>query len=397
MPAYPRHEIVATDEIGVYHCIARCVRKAFLCGVDSVTGHNYEHRKDWIRERLQELASIFAIDICGYAVMSNHLHLVLRARPDLVQGWRDEEIALRWERLFPPRDPATQDPVKPLECDLNMILSNPTRVAELRARLGSLSWFMRCLSEPIARRANREDQCTGRFWEGRFKSQKLLDEAAILACSVYVDLNPIRAGVAETPEQSQYTSVFDRLRSQPPAFSQPTPSRQPESLASAADGPSRESPAMQSQRADSWLCELTIHPGPNQHVVASNPTAIQEQGLQSAPDVEAASLPVCGSRAEHPARASDQGFLPIELHAYLSLLDWTGRQIRAESRGAIPAEFAPILERLGLKSDGWLDTVLRFGRWFKQVVGGRDSLKALAKRMRRGWFHGQRAASVAFL
>ena len=97
MPAYPRRQIVSSDEIGVYHCFTRCVRRAFLCGIDAVTGRNFDHRKGWICDRLQQLAAIFGIDICGYAVMSNHLHLVLRARPDLVQNWSNEEIALRWK------------------------------------------------------------------------------------------------------------------------------------------------------------------------------------------------------------------------------------------------------------------------------------------------------------
>ena len=217
MPAYARREIVPSDEVGVYHCTARCVRRAFLCGVDPLTGNDYEHRKDWIDQRLEKLASVFAIDICGYAIMSNHLHLVLRARPDLVKNWSDDEIALCWKRLYPPRDPRTGRPTEPAECDLNMIVSDPARVALLRGRLSSLSWFMRCLCEPIARRANREDDCTGRFWQGRFGSQALLDEAAILACSVYVDLNPIRAGVRETPEESEHTSAFARIRSLPRA------------------------------------------------------------------------------------------------------------------------------------------------------------------------------------
>jgi hypothetical protein len=89
MPAYARSHIVPPDEVGVYHCMARCVRRAFLCGVDPLTKHDYDYRKEWIRERLELLASVFAIDICGYAVMSNHLHVVLRARPDLVRDWSD--------------------------------------------------------------------------------------------------------------------------------------------------------------------------------------------------------------------------------------------------------------------------------------------------------------------
>jgi hypothetical protein len=145
MPAYPRHEIVAAEEVGIYHCIARCVRRAFLCGDDPLTGKNHDHRKEWIRAQLQKLASFFAIEICGYAVMSNHLHVVLRVRPDLAREWTDDEVALRWRLLFPPRDESTGRPVEPEQHDLSMITSDPERVAELRGRLASLSWLMRCL------------------------------------------------------------------------------------------------------------------------------------------------------------------------------------------------------------------------------------------------------------
>src|SRR5271156_759491 len=107
MPAYSRKTIVADDEVGVYHCCNRCVRRAFLCGSDALTGNDYNHRKEWIHEQLQHLASIFAVDVCGYAVMSNHLHVIVRTRPDLVQAWSDQEIALRWSRLAPARDIAT--------------------------------------------------------------------------------------------------------------------------------------------------------------------------------------------------------------------------------------------------------------------------------------------------
>ena len=155
MPAYPRKQIVADDEVGLYHCINRCVRRAFLCGVDPVTGHDYDHRKDWIHQQLQHLASIFAIEFCSYAVMSNHLHLIVRTRPDLVQGWSDEEVALRWSRLAPAHDIATGEPVEPSQSDLNIILSDPKQVAELRGRLASLSWLMARLCEPIAQGQSR--------------------------------------------------------------------------------------------------------------------------------------------------------------------------------------------------------------------------------------------------
>jgi hypothetical protein len=145
--------------------------------------------------------------------MSNHLHLVLRNRPNIAEQWSADEIALRWCRIFPPRHDATGENVEPNEHDRAMLTANSERLAELRERLANLSWFMRCLCEKIARTANHEDGSSGRFWAGRFKSVALLDEAAILACSVYVDLNPIRAGLATTPEGSVYTSGRDRIRS----------------------------------------------------------------------------------------------------------------------------------------------------------------------------------------
>jgi hypothetical protein len=395
MPAFPRHEIVAHDAVGFYHCIVRCVRRAFLCGQDPASGKNFDHRKEWIRVRLKELAAIFGIDVCGYAVMSNHFHIVLRVRPDIAQGWNDEEVALRWRLLFPRRDEATGLHAEPEQHDLDMITSDPERVAELRKRLASLSWFMRCLNEPIARAANKEDKCSGRFWQGRFRSVGLLDEAAVLACSVYVDLNPIRAGVAVTPEESAFTSAFDRIRSLPASRSD-----------LAGDGTSSlEEPALENAiahistaeaaRPDAWLCELTLDERASALPVAARLPEPFATPVVTANDGEAEACP-CSTRPKLGTRASDRGYLPIELEKYLSLLDWTGRELRAESRGAIPGRLWPILDRLGLNGECWLETVRHFGRWFKRAAGGRESLAAAALRCGRHWFQGQRAAKLAF-
>ena len=86
------------------------------------------------------------------------------------------------------------------------------RTEEWRRRLAELSWYMRALNEHIARRANREDGCRGRFWEGRFRSRALLDERAVLTCMSYVDLNPVRAGEAAGVRQARLTSVYERLQ-----------------------------------------------------------------------------------------------------------------------------------------------------------------------------------------
>ena len=207
----PRKALVSLEDTLYYHCVSRCVRKAFLCGIDHYTGQSYEHRRVWVESRLLELASVFAIDICAYVVMSNHLHLVLRIDVELAKHWSDVEVVTQWQKLFK-GDSLNHDFVKgeALESYQQSIINK--RVKEYRLRLMDISWFMRALNEPIARRANAEDKCKGRFWEGRFKSQALLDEAAVLACMAYVDLNPIRAKMAATPETSDFTSIQKRIQ-----------------------------------------------------------------------------------------------------------------------------------------------------------------------------------------
>lgn len=203
-----RAELIPPGAPGHYHCVQRCVRRAFLCGHDSYSGQSFEHRKEWVKTRLRHLSQCFAVAVHAYAVMSNHLHLVLETDPDAATVWSDEEVALRWVRLFPPADDSNGHAAA-LKCQ--QLLQSPERMAVIRARLGSLSWFMRCLAEPIARRANREDGCKGRFWEGRYKCQVLCDEQALLAAMTYVDLNPIRAGIAEGLATSAHTSVHERI------------------------------------------------------------------------------------------------------------------------------------------------------------------------------------------
>lgn len=405
MPACARSKIVIEDQVGVYHCIARCVRRAFLCGIDPYTGQDFSHRKEWIVDRMRELAGLFAIEVCDYSVMSNHLHLVLRIRPDLAGQWSADEIALRWCRVFPPRDDATGEPVEPGEHDLAMITADSEKLAETRKRLASLSWFMRCLCEYIARAANDEDDTSGRFWAGRFKSVALLDEAAILACSVYVDLNPIRSGLATTPEESLFTSGHDRIQGMHETSTGSVLDDEP------------GSPKI-CERPDAWLCELTIQESiaePASPPALGAASAPQEPASQPGPIAPAASEAVTEvNRSVDPGpspgvaatgefarrlhiRASDQGFLPISLEQYVKLLDWTGRELRADKRGAIPEHLAPIMERLALNRSNWVETVRGFGRLFKQAAGRSSSLIDAAACRSRRWFQGKAAAQMAFV
>ncbi|MCU7937385.1 MAG: transposase [Candidatus Thiodiazotropha sp. (ex Dulcina madagascariensis)] len=289
-----RNQLISLETTPYYHCISRCVRRAFLYGEDSLTGKNFDHRKMWVVERLEVLSRIYAIEICAYAVMSNHHHLVLRVDPLRAKGWSDVEVVEHWGKLF--SLPVIVARHVQGERQTEAEIAEARSVIETwRERLCDISWFMRSLNEYLARRANKEDRCKGRFWEGRFKSQALLDEAAVLTCMSYVDLNPVRAGIAETPEGSDFTSIQQRIVAYGKQFSH--------------DNGSQEETGTVVP-----LMSLTEQKGDR------HPNAI--------------------------------GFSAME---YLALVDWAGRAVREGKRGAISGDIPPILQRVGLDSARFLE------------------------------------------
>ena len=203
-----RNQQICVDETPYYHVVSRCVRRAFLCGEDQVTGKSFEHRRKWLVDRIKFVTSIFDIDVCSYAIMSNHFHIVLRVGD--TSEWPANRVLMAWQNLNS----------LPLLCDRYLKGEINTEaelkkvkdyVAEYRSRLMSISWYMKSINEYVARMANSEDKCTGHFWESRFKSQALLDERALLTCMCYVDLNPIRAGMAKALKDSEFTSIQERI------------------------------------------------------------------------------------------------------------------------------------------------------------------------------------------
>ena len=323
-----RKQQISLDETPYYHCVSRCVRRAFLCGEDALTGQSYEHRREWIVEKLKQLDWVFSISICAYAVMHNHTHTVVKVDRETALNWQDDEVISRWTKLYKPSPIVDRylNGIKLTKAELDMVAED---IEKWRHRLYDISWFMRNLNEGIARQANQEDGCTGKFWEGRFKSQALLDDAALLTCMSYVDLNPIRAKIADRPEESDFTSIQDRIRHYQKALKQ---------------------------------------------------TENRVEATTAAPEhLE----PFVGS--EHQDKTSGLNF---SLPDYLELTDWAGRAIKEDKSGAIPLELAPILERLNIDPEAWLDSVKNYGKNYNTVIGTREGIKRFTQAIGRGrkWF-----------
>ncbi|WP_461534765.1 transposase [Spongorhabdus nitratireducens] len=320
-----RSNLIDPSSTPYYHCIARCVRRAWLCGEDHLTGKNYEHRRQWVVDRLEALVDIFAIEVCAYAVMSNHYHVVLHINRHPADKWTRDEVLMRWTSLFTgpllAQRYLARDKLNTAE-----LARVDDYVATYRDRLMDISWFMRCLNEYLAREANKEDGCKGRFWEGRFKSQALLDEAALLTCMTYVDLNPVRAKIATTPEKSDFTSVQERARH----------------LA----------------KSEGRMQPVTLKP-------------FRAQGQKT--DLA----------------------LPYTLYDYFDLVDWSGRAVRLDKRGSISSDMPPILTRLGINPDEWVQTMGRGNRFYR-AAGRVIAMKACALNSGQQWMQGMEVCRRLF-
>jgi len=312
----PRYAQVSLEATPYYHCYSRCVRRSFLCGLDTTTGVSYEHRKQWLEDKIHDAATAFALDLCGYAVMSNHYHVVLHVNKPQASSWDMDEIINRWHMLY--KGNVLSQRYLSGEALGKAELDTLSEIAELwRERLIDISWFMRFVNEPVARQANAEDNCTGRFWEGRFSSQALLDEAALAACMVYVDLNPIRSKIATTPETSDHTSLKIRI----------------------------------------------------QHILNT------EQPDDQKPQPEGL-YPFVGN----PRKDMPDG-LPFELSEYIELVDLTGRQLMEGKKGRIDATELPILQRLGIENDNWKELTEDFQENTKGLVGSVFKLKIACEKL----------------
>ena len=384
----PRSRLVCLDDTPWYHVVSRCVRRAFLCGYDAQSGCSFEHRRGWIADRLKQLASVFSVDIAAYAVMSNHFHIVLRVDATRLQHASRNEVLHRWTRLF--NGPLLvqrylADPGSLGDAELRAL---DTWVETYRDRLADLSWFMRVLNESIARQANEEDGVTGRFWEGRFRSQALLDEQAVLTAMTYVDLNPIRAGLAPTPESSDYTSIAERIAAlnehaegapQVPVVTEPQGGQ---AMGATSIGTAHGAGHNDSDDLERSPRLMESFKGQNTER-RENPRLHHERVLQKLPS--APLMPFDGTGRFEQAIA-------FAFEDYLALVDATGRAIREDKRGFIDGAAPPLLDRLGIEPEQFITTASRMLRQFGSAIGTPSHISDLCVTRQMRYLRGMGAA-----
>ena len=324
-----RCEVIDPDAVTVAHVYNRTVRRCFLMGDDPISGENFDHRKVWIEQTLEQFAGLFGIDLIGYAVLSNHFHLILRTRPDVVASWSDEEVARRWLSICPVGKNKDGSAVAPTDKHVRSITGCSLKLAEIRRRLSDIAWWMRLLCQRVATRSNKEDGQTGRFFQDRYKATVLCDEASLLACSLYVDLNLVRAAMAQTIEDSDHTSIQRRVRAERAKID---PEASPRRLTEA-----------------DFLSPLTVNPDD----------------------------PIVPDRSKSSHRCSNKGYLSMSVPDYLQLLDWTARQTAQGKRGRTDGSVPPVLRRLGLSSGTFVELTRDFGSLFGHVAGGCERVDAM--------------------
>ena len=333
-----RKLLVDAEVTRFYHCVSRCVRRAFLCG------KGFEHRKQWIEDRLQVLSDSFAISVAGFAVLDNHLHLLIRLDPLEAQTWSPEQLVRRWISVFRPSQLDFEN-AKAVDAWVAAEAQNPKKIESYRERLSNLGWFMKALKEPLARMANKEDDCKGAFWEGRYKSVAILDEEALLAISTYIDLNPFAAGASALPETSKHTSLRQRVVHVKRKGKLQT-------LKAAQQGSIAGSKASGNLEQDHWLIPIE-------------------------------------DRRPYSGDSVREGMLEsFSLGSYLQLVDYTSRLYRS-GKARLSAKVAGIFERLGTSSEYWMARMKKLlrsdslhGNYF---AGDRQRLRELADH--RGHHH----------
>ena len=414
MPGCARKEIVRDGEIATYHCWSRCVQRAWLCGDDPYSGQNYDHRRVWIKSLLEYQACIFAVDIGNYSILSNHQHIICRTRPDIVEGWSDEEVAWRWKMAWP-RWEDGRWMREPTDEEIQELLARPQHMQAVRRNLSSLSWFMARSKEPIARMANAEAKTKGHFYESRYGSRELVDDGGILCCSIYVDLNQLKAGMSTSLAESDNSAIQDRIH----AWLQREAEKSVKKFHKQKDSPDDQLEPGQVQQllADCHLSPIDqrgplMLPDGSSAVAVPNKMASEEteEPTESPDPSTEVTVERRASRPGKPPtrkihrrlirrrrpRASDNAILSMPFQQYLQIAEWTAQQLLGSGTDPPPLDLESLLRAKGLDPLNWHSAVDNFADWFHHAVGGASHLTDVLQRRDRRWIHGIARCRDAF-
>ncbi len=315
-----RSDLIPESSHGVFHLVTRCVRRERLL--------DRGDRKTLLCRGLAGWLRHMGIDVLAYAIMGNHVHVVVRLRPDVVAGWGDLEVARHALAVLPVRSGPGLEPLSVTPALVERYGDNAKWLKEQRSRLSSPSWLLRLVKQEMSRRANAEDGCTGHFWEKRFTSVALLDAAATLACMVYVDLNPLRAGMVKVPEDSLFTSIRHRIAR-----------------------------VRSSARSDQTAEDSDL-------------------------GVQLTAMPNCSPPNEWTSEQQRWGISEAD---YIDIVDETARQVAAGKRGVLAPTALPIVQRLGIKPEAWLATMAESGSMLGSALGGPEARKRWAESRGQRW------------
>lgn len=343
-----RSSMISPDEITIAHVWSQTVQQIFLLGNEEATNQDYSHRKDWVVDIMAHQSMFMAVDILRFAIMDNHVHFLLRTRPDIVRGWSDEEVAWNYLLLCPKNKRRKKvggkweyEILDPRQCDVDAIVNDPKKLKKIRQKLSSLSFWMQLLKQKVAKRANAEVQrdgvCKGAFWKGRFEMTVINTQEHLLTCSVYIDLNPFRAKITDRLEGYRYTSIYMHLTE---VFRQML---EKDDLTPTEGNPLGEFPE------SGMLSPL--------------------QYVETDGQVDHGGSSECRLSGESRKRCSDTGFLEVTLDQYCELLEWSMRQLGDGREGSISGLAHALVSMHGMSLETWADRLRNFRRLYRHQAG----------------------------
>jgi len=341
-----RGSLIKPDEITIVHTVAKTVRNLFLLGGDLATQTHNAHRKDWILDIMEFQSSLMAIDLLGFSLMSNHIHQILRSRPDVVKKWDNLEVARRWLTLCPRSkkcllvgDMVVRVPIAPKQTQIEALANNKRRIKKIREQLSSISWWMRLLCQKIAQRANLEDGGSlGHFWKDRFHATVIEDAAHLLGCSFYVDLNAVKAAIAMGIEDYEYTSAkirLDMIRAKQKAYEEQK--AQEDQQDQGAEPPSAE--------ASESIVDITK---------GEFLSVVKLDTLSGDPQLH-----------KDGYRCSDKGFLAYSVKEYLEALEWCIRNKIIEPESKLPEQIPDCIKNHRLGPELVIKQAREFGKMYR--------------------------------